>query len=163
MRYPLVLLALWFGTIAQAGDHPRWPALAELLKEAKDSNKVSTFVGAHSLSEATKGPSGSFSSADRAFSLLYRDSRICALVLRVSDWPEGYGEQHWKRYSEKLPGKLSATDGRAAVVEKLGEPVTNRKATWLHDGLYLWIHFNEAQTQIDEIFVSPQVIEASPK
>lgn len=163
MRYLLMLLVVCSGSIAQAGDHPRWPALAELLKEAKDSKKVSIFVDAYSLSEATKGPSGSFSSPDRAFSLLYRDSRISTLVLRVSDWPEGYGEQHWKRYSEKLPGKLSATDGRDAVVEKLGEPVKNRKDTWLHDGLYLWIHFNEAQTQIDEMYISPHVIEASPK
>jgi hypothetical protein len=160
MRVLLTLLLIVCGSVAEAGDPPRWTDLVDLLKEAKDSKKVSAFVGEHSLSEASKGPSGSFSAYDRSYSLMFREDRICIVVLRISEWPENYGEKHWKPYSEKLPGNLSAKDVRADVIRKLGNPVKNRENTWLHDGMYIWVHFDQKRQVLEELFVSDQIIEA---
>lgn len=160
MQYFLVLAFCVFSSAVQAVEHPSASALTGLLKKQKDSKEVSAFVRTYSMSGGFKGDSGSFSSPDQAYVLIVRDDKICAISLRLQDWPEGSGEKHWKRYSQKVPAQLSAKEGRDEVVKKLGNPVENRNETWLHCGLYLWVHFDEAGESIEELWVSPQVIEA---
>ena len=144
-----------------AGEHPTVPLLTGLLKKQKDSKEVSSLVHRYSMSGGFKGDSGSFSSPDQAFTLLVRDNEISAIAVRLKDWPEGYGEKHWKRYVGKVPGNLSGKDGRDAVAKKLGKSVENRKGTWLHRGLYLWVHFDEKGESIEELWMSRQIIGAT--
>jgi hypothetical protein len=161
MRWSLVLLVSACCSVVHAIDHPAWDSLAKLYDLPKDSKEVTSFVRAHGLSGVSKGPSGSFSADDQSYSLLYRRNQICTIKLRVSTYPDGYGEKHWKPYSGTLPGKLSPHDGRANVIKKLGATVQSRNNTWRCGTLYIWVHFDSKQESIDELFISPRVIEAA--
>lgn len=156
----LVLTTLLCSANADQAAAPKWQVLAKLFNQHKDSKEVTSFVQNHRLIEATKGPSGAFTSNDNSYSIMYRGSRVDTIVLRVSQFPRGHGEEHWRAYSQDLPGKLTSRDGREEVVKKLGVPVKSRKDTWLLGDLYIWVHFNEKQKSIDQLYVSRKIIEA---
>lgn len=161
MRYlSAAVFFLWCGTLP-AAEHPKWSELGKLFNQAKDSETVASFVKDQSLSEVTKGPTGMFSPDDRAYRLRYDENRISTIIIKVDEWPEDYGEKHWRPYSKKLPAGLSPKDKREQIVKKLGNPVKNRQNTWQHDGLHIWVHFDEEKKTVDELYISPQIIEAA--
>ncbi len=160
MRCACLLLVVGFGAVAQAAEHPSWDSLAKLFDKPKDAPEVVALVRERELSEITKGPSGSISSRDQSYSLLYRQNKINTIVVRVAPWREKFSEPHWQVFSGKLPGDLSVDDGRDEVIKKLGMPLESRKNTWKQNGLHIWVHFNQKQDGISELFVSPGVIEA---
>lgn len=162
MHLPLILIAVVSISHVHEDDCIEWASLAKLFNQPKDSAEVASFVETHGLRESTKGPSGSFTPHDHSYSILYRENRVDTIVLRVSPFPKEHSEKHWRPYTRKLPGKLSPRDGRAAVVERLGDPVKSRRSTWIHRGVYIWVHFDEKQNSIDELFVSMRIVEASP-
>ena len=156
MRYLLLSAMLVFVSTARAAEHPQWASLAALHGQQKDSKEVVAFVQAHKLDEVTKGPSGSFTPDDNAYSLLYRDNRIKWIVIQASPVPKKYANANWRPYSKALPGGLSPKDGRKDVVKKLGKPTKPDQNRWNHRGLLIWVMFNKEKTAIRELFVSVQ-------
>ena len=156
-----LLFALSLGGASHAVEHPSWASFEELLGQEATSAEVVAFAKKNDLSETTKGPSGSFTPRDHAYSLLYRRSKISTIILKVGPFPKDYREPHWKAYGGKLPGGLHPADGRGEVVKKLGKPVDSRKDTWKVGPLHIWVHFNQGEDEINELYVSPHVIEAA--
>ena len=161
MRLLSTVAVLLMCVAAQAADHPSWETLQKLLGQPTDAAAVSEVVNAHRLSHTTKGPSGMFTPDDYAYTLLYRQNRISSIQLRVAPRQKESSEPHWRPYGGTLPADLSAGDGRAEVSMTLGKPIENRKDTWRHGNLYIWVHFNEAEGAIDELYVSQRIIEAA--
>ena len=160
MKYLYTSCVLLVAATVQSAEHPSWETLSKLLGKAADSPEVAGFVSAHKLDEITKGPSGAFSSPDQAYTLLYRKGQISSIVVRVAPRRKESSEPHWRAYSGKLPGGLSVDDGKDKVTAKLGKPVESRMNTWRQGDVHIWVHFNQAENGIDELFISPRVIEA---
>ncbi len=155
MRILIVLLSLLAAPVAVAAEHPVWADLAMLYGQSRDSKAVTKFVREHKLEEITKGPSGSLTPDDHAYSLLYRANRINTVVIKVTPPPNGYAQDNWCSYSETLPCKLVAGDGRPEVVEKLGQPTKPGGDRWCHDGVEVWVFFNDGETGINELYIWP--------
>ncbi|QDU96799.1 hypothetical protein [Lignipirellula cremea] len=156
MRYLLLLAVLLVAPSNVLAGQPAWPDLAPLLGQPKDSPAVVAMVRQQALSETTKGPSGSFSSPDGSWSMLYESSRIKTIVLRVSPPGEGSSSPERQTFAPPLPGKLTRQDGRAQVVQKLGQPSRPDGDQWLHQGLVIWVFFDQSERQINELYLWQQ-------
>ena len=66
---------------------------------------------------------------------------------------DGYAQDNWRSFSKTLPNRLSADDGRADVVSKLGQPTKPDGDQWHHDGLEIWVHFDGDESGIDELYI----------
>ena len=161
MRLAIGCVILFVGSVATAAEHPPWDVLAKLFGQGKSTPNVVKLVAAEKLSEITKGPSGAFTPNDHAYSLLYRKNKIETIKVQVGPWNRTSSEPHWQPYSGELPGGLTASDGREEVIKKLGTPIENRKDTWLHDKLMIWVHFDQKEESISVLYVSPHVVEAA--
>ena len=155
MRDSICLLALLSSSIVAAADHPNWTELAKLHRLPKDSEVVTKFVKEHDLKEVTKGPSGSFTPDDYAYSLLYRRNQVKTIILKVAPPQGGYAQDNWRSFSRGLPYKLTASDGRADVVRKLGQPTKPEGDRWHHDGLEIWVFFDGDESGIIELYIEP--------
>ena len=102
MRDSICLLTLLFSSIATAADHPTWTELAKLHRLPKDSEVVTKFVQEHELKEVTKGPSGSFTPDDYAYSLLYRKNHVKTIILKVAPPSGGYAQDNWRSFSKRV-------------------------------------------------------------
>jgi hypothetical protein len=147
-----LLLAVTVSTTTPAAEHPQVNELTPLLSLPIDSNVVQAVVKKYHLERTYKFDSGSFTSEDQAFSLMYRENRIVHIILRASPWPDGYGEANWRVYSHPLPGSLKPTDNRKDVEQKLGKPTTPDR--WIDKTLLLWVHFTKREAGIEEVWVS---------
>ncbi len=154
MRFFLAALLLLSSAASLPAAHPQWSELANLFGKEKDSPEVAALVRMEMLGETTKGPSGNFTPDDYSYSLLYRENKIETIVLKVTPPPQGYAQENWRSYAQPLPGGLAADDGRAEVVKKLGEPTRPGGDTWLLMDWELWVHFNQEESAISELYVS---------
>jgi hypothetical protein len=149
-----VLLALAIPSLASAAEHPPLSELYPLLSLPIDSGLVQGIVKKHDLQKMYKFDSGTLTSADHAFTLVFRNNRIKTIVLRVSPWPKGSGEANWTTYSQPLPRKLLATDRRKEIENKLGQPTQPGGDLWIGESMLLWVHFEEKVAAISEVWVS---------
>lgn len=148
-----VMLMLTMTSAAFAADHPKLDELTPLLGKPIDSDEVQSLVKKYDLRKGYKFDAGSFTSGDEAYSLLFRENRVSAIILRASPWPKGYGEANWTVYSRALPHDLKATDDRKQVENKLGKPTVARGDRWLDGALDVWVHFAEKEAAIEEVWV----------
>ena len=72
-------------------------------------------VQKHELKEARKGPSGSFTPDNNAYSILYRRNHVKTIILKVTPIPGGYAQDDWRSFSRALPFKLTANDELAVL------------------------------------------------
>ena len=95
--------------------------LVAILGKPKDDPAVLKICKDHGLREYSKGESGGFSGPLETigFSLLYRESKIQRIVIRVSNAAEG---KNWATFDVPLPFGLQKTDSSKDVIKKLGEP-----------------------------------------
>jgi len=135
-------------------NHPELKEITPLLSLAIDSERVQSFVKKYHLRKGHKFDSGSFTSEDQAYTMIFRENRIVYVVLHASPWPEGYGDPNWSVYSRPLPSNLRPTDGRKDVVAKLGKPIETNGNRWVNNSMLLWLHFTDEDTAIDEVWVS---------
>ena len=135
-------------------NHPELNEITPLLSLSIDSDHVQAFVQRYHLRKGHKGGSGSFTSADQAYTLMFRENRIESIILKASPWPKNYGDPHWAVYSQPLPGKLTPTDSRNDVATKLGKPIQVDGNHWANNSIVLWCHFQDEDTAIDEVWVS---------
>ncbi len=135
--------------------HPELKELTPLLSLPIDSEQFQAFEKKYHLEIVHKGDSGSFSSGDQAYTLTFRDNRIVGIILKASPWPKGYGDPNWIAYTHPLPGSLSPNDGREDVIKKLGEPTQDSGNRWVEKSIVLWVHFQDEDTAIDAVWLSP--------
>ena len=134
--------------------HPELKELTPLLSRSIDSDQLQAFIAKHHLIKGHKGDSGSFTSEDQAYTLMFRDNRIVNVILKASPWPKGYGDPNWSVYSHPLPSSLSPKDGREDVITKLGKPTQTSGNRWVDNSMVLWVHFQDEGTAIDSVWLS---------
>ena len=138
---------------ASAAEQPDWTALHQLLGKPITAKPVVDFVKTHELRKAAKGTSGSFTAPQQAYSVMFDWDRVQTIVIKVSPWPEGYGEADWTSYDKPLPVGLAPGDGRKAVERKLGSPTDAGGDQWRHRELTIWVFFNQQESAINELYV----------
>ena len=126
-------------TTALAADHPLVGELTALLAKSIDSDEVQALAKKYDLRQSYKFDSGSFSSQDKAYTLMCSGNRIDAIILRASPYPKGYSEASWTVYSHPLPHDLKATNDRKQVEEKLGKPTKPGGDRWIKKSTQIWI------------------------
>ena len=154
IRSLAVLLTLAVSTTAFAADHPELKELTPLLSRPIDSDEVQAVVKKYYLRKGYKFDSGSFTSEDQAYTLMYREDRIVHIILQASPWPKGCGDVNWTVYLRPLPGNLKPTDSRKDVEAKLGKPIEPDGDRWIDKTMLLWVHFAERDAAIEEVWVS---------
>ena len=118
----VALLTLAASSAVFAADHPALSELTPLLTRAIDSDEIQALVKKYHLKKGYKFDAGSFTPEDHAYTLMFRENRISAIILQALPWPKGYGDANWTTYSHPLPRNLKATDTRKSVEDKLGKP-----------------------------------------
>ena len=149
-----VLLTINVSTTVLAEDHPELKEITPLLSLPIDSDEVQAVVKKYHLQKGYKFDSGSFTSEDQAYRLMFNENRIDNIILRASPWPKEYGDANWTVYSHPLPSNLRPTDGRKEVEGKLGKPTKPDGDRWVDKTMLLWVHFANRDAAIDEVWVS---------
>ena len=154
MQASATLLMLAISSTVFATDHPELSELTPLLTRPNSSDEVQALVKKFQLKKIYKFASGSFTSEDQAYTLMFRENRINAIILRTSPWPKGFGEANWATHSHPLPRNLKATDCRKDVEDKFGKPNKPGGDRWTDETRELWVHFGENDADIEAVWVS---------
>lgn len=157
MRNIAIILVLLFSLVSAQAEELELSVskqLIQLLGKSKDDAGVIAFCKSNKLNEFTKGESGGFMGDLKtvSFSLLYRNSSISRVGMRIGNPPNYAPNADWAIFKGELPYGLLATDTPDDVIAKLGNPSHRPEPSYLsYDKPKITISFHRGTKLMSEI------------